>query len=296
MADELLLYLNGSITPASAARISPFDRGLLWGDGVYEITACFGSKLFRLDDHIERLYRSLRYVQIDPVLTPEEMRAATLQLMEANADRLEAGGMYRLGHWVTRGEETPSLAVLEAGPATVMIFLMPIDVAAIAKNQREGIRLVVTATRRNPPSAIETRAKVTSKMNQILAELDAAAQGAQSLMLDMDGNVSEHAIANFFMVRDGALWTAPAQNVLEGVTRKIVFEMAAELYIPVEERHFSLYDLAQADEFFITSSAVGVVPVREVDRFQPQDGVPGPLTSKLIDAFAKLSGLSLDVQ
>ena len=290
MAGERILYLNGELLEESHARISPFDRGFLWGDGVYEVTPCFDGKLYRLDDHIDRLYRSLRYVRIDPGMSPEQMKKATLDTLESNAGRLEEDGMYRVGHWVTRGEDDLSMGALSAGPATVMIFFRPVQVEKIAKNYQNGIRLSVTATRRNPPECVETRAKVTSKMNQILAELDAAANDALSLMLDMRGNVAENSSANFFIVRDGVLWTPPERNVLQGVTRLAVFEQAARLGIPVEERDFTMYDVAQADEYFITSSAICAVPVREVVSFRPKAAVPGPVTLRLIESFVEETG------
>ncbi len=290
MPGELLLSLNGTILPEREARISPFDRGFLWGDGVYEVTPCYDGALFRLDDHLERLSRSLRYVQIDVGMSRDELRRETLRVVDANADRLEPGGLYRLGHWVTRGEDAPSLAARDAGPATLMIFFRQVDVDAVARNQRQGVRLSVAATRRSPPQALETRAKVTSKMNQILAELDAGSHDALALMLDVDGNVSEHASANLFIVRDGAMWTAPERNILEGVTRKVVLELAERLGIPLVERLFSMYDVAQAEEIFLTSSTRGVMPVREVDRFRPSSPIPGPITARLMDAFGEECG------
>ncbi|MDE0781459.1 MAG: aminotransferase class IV [Alphaproteobacteria bacterium] len=290
MSGEPLLSLNGEIIEAVAARISPFDRGFLWGDGVYEVTPCFGGELYRLDEHIDRLFRSLRYVRIDPGMTPQEMLSATEALLEANRERLAPNSMYRVGHWITRGVDSESMAALAAGPATVMIFFRPVDTAAIARNHAQGVRLSVTTTRRNPPACVETRAKVTSKMNQILAELDAAARGALSLMLDLDGNVAENAVANIFIARDGVLWTPPERNILEGVTRKVVFELCERLGIPLEERLFTQYDLAQADEYFITSSAICATPVASIDDFTPTHPVPGPITTQLIDAFAVDTG------
>ena len=180
MSGEPLLSLNGEIIEAVDARISPFDRGFLWGDGVYEVTPCFGGEFYRLEDHIDRLYRSLRYVRIDPEMTPQDMQSATERLLEANRERLTPNAMYRVGHWVTRGVDSESMAALAAGPATVMIFFRPVDTAAIARNHAQGVQLSITTTRRNPPACVETRAKVTSKMNQILAELDAAARGKLS--------------------------------------------------------------------------------------------------------------------
>lgn len=290
MTSQPLIYLNGDIVEAAQARISPFDRGFLWGDGVYEITPCFDGRLFRLDDHLDRLYRSLRYVRIDPGMDQAAMAAATQAALEANRERLVPGGMYRVGHWVTRGVDTQAISAKTAGPATVMIFFRQADVAAIAKNQAEGVRLSVTATRRTPPECIEARAKVTSKMNQILAELDAASNDSLSLMLDIRGNVAENSSANFFIVRDGVVWTPPERNILEGVTRIVVFEQCKRLGIPLEERDFTMYDVSQAEEFFLTSSAICAMPVRAVDSFRPRHGVPGPITAKLIAGFAADTG------
>ncbi len=290
MASEPLIYLNGDIVEAADARISPFDRGFLWGDGVYEITPCFDGRLYRLSDHLDRLYRSLRYVRIDPGMDQAAMAAATQQALAANAQRLEPGGMYRLGHWITRGVDANSMSVRAAGSATVLIFFRPADVAVIAQNQASGVRLSVTATRRNPPECIEARAKVTSKMNQILAELDAASNDALSLMLDIRGNVAENSVANFFIVRNGTVWTPRERNILEGVTRKVVFELCERLAIPLEERDFTMYDVSQAEECFLTSSAICAMPVREIDSFRPRLELPGPITSRLIAAFAADTG------
>ncbi len=290
MTDDPLIYLNGDIVEAADARISPFDRGFLWGDGIYEVTPCFGNQMYRLDDHIDRLYRSLRYVRIDPGITAAEMTAATEKLLAANEGRLGPNAMYRVGHWVTRGEDTPSMGVLAAGPATVMIFFRPVDTAAIARNYAQGLKFTVSSVRRNPPECVETRAKVTSKMNQILAELDAATRESLPLMLDLNGNIAETSVANFFLVRDGVVWTAPERNILEGVTRKVLFELCERLDIPLEEKLFTMYDVAQAEECFITSSAICATPVASVDGFTPKFDVPGPITTRLIDAFAGDTG------
>ncbi len=290
MPGDRFVYLNGEIIEEGSARISPFDRGFLWGDGVYEVTPCFAGRLYRLDDHLDRLYRSLRYVRIDAGLGKEEMRRATLATLESNLCRLEEGAMYRVGHWVTRGLDDPSMAAGAAGPASVFIFWRPVDVASFAERYASGVRLAITPTRRNPPECVETRAKVTSKMNQILAELDAAASGSLSLMLDIYGNVAENSVANFFMVKEGVLWTPPERNVLQGVTRLAVFELAARLGIPLEERGITTYDLAQADEYFITSSAICAMPVRAIDSFRPGARVPGPVTKRLIEAFVEETG------
>lgn len=287
---ERLLSLRGQIVPESEARVSPFDRGFLWGDGVYEVTPLFEGRLFHLDDHIDRMYRSLRYVQIDPGLTPDQMRQTTLDLIEANRPLCGPGTVYRVGHWISRGEDDPSMLAADAGAATVLIALRPVNVAAVARSQREGVTLAVTATRRVPPESIEARAKITSKMNQTLAELDAAAHGAMSLMLDLHGNVAENSIANFFIVRDGAIIGPPDRNVLQGVTRRVIGGIAERAGIPIQEQDLTIYDIAQADECLLSSSGFGVYPVRAVDRFVPKAAVPGPVVSALLDGFVEETG------
>jgi branched-subunit amino acid aminotransferase/4-amino-4-deoxychorismate lyase len=166
-------------------------------------------------------------------------------------------------------------------------------VATIGRSLAEGVTLAIVPTRRVPPPCLETRAKVTSRLNQILAELEADAMNSLSLMLDIHGNVAENSIANFFIVKKGVLWTPPAQNILEGITRNVVFELSSRLKISLEERHLSLYDLAQSEEFFVTSSATCVTPVREVNGIRPSSPVPGPVTKRLMEAFAEETGFNL---
>jgi branched-chain amino acid aminotransferase len=137
---------------------------------------------------------------------------------------------------------------------------------------------------------METRAKVTSKMNQILAELEADVSNSLSLMLDVYGNVAENAIANFFIVQDGSVRTPRSHNILEGVTRKVVSEITQRLGIALEETDLTLYDIAQADEMFIASSTTCVTPVRAVDRFRPRVETPGPVTRRLVEGFSEATG------
>ena len=293
MPQELCCYLNGKVVKEGEAVLSPFDRGFLWGDGVYEITPCFNRRLYRLKDHLDRLYRSLRYIRIDLGMSQEEVEKLTLDLQAMNLPHLAEESVYRVGHWVTRGMDTPSMAARAAGPPTLFIFWRPVAMEAIERSLAEGVTLAIVPTRRVPPQCLETRAKVTSRLNQILAELEADAVNSLSLMLDINGNVAENSIANFFMVKRGVLWTPPAQNILEGITRGVVFELSSRLRLPLEERHFSLYDLAQSQEFFITSSATCVTPVREVNGIRPFSPVPGPVTKQLMGAFAEETGFDL---
>jgi branched-chain amino acid aminotransferase len=223
-------------------------------------------------------------------MSQEEIEKLTLDLLSVNLPHLAEESVYRVGHWVTRGMDTPSMAARAAGPPTLFIFWRPVAVEAAARSLAEGVKLAIVPTRRVPPQCVETRAKVTSKLNQILAELEADAVNSLSLMLDIHGNVAENSTANFFIVKGGVLWTPPAQNILEGVTRKVVFELSSRLKISLEERHFGLYDLAQSEEFFLTSSATCVTPVREVHGIRPSSPIPGPVTKRLMRAFAEETG------
>jgi branched-chain amino acid aminotransferase len=226
-------------------------------------------------------------------MSQEGIEKLTLDLLDMNLPFLAEGSVYRVGHWVTRGMDTPSMAARAAGPPTLFIFWRPVDMESIERGLTEGVTLAVVPTRRVPPQCLEARAKVTSKLNQILAELEADAMNSLSLMLDIHGNVAENSIANFFIVKRGVLWTPPAQNILEGITRGVVFELSSQLKLSVEERHFSLYDVAQSEEFFITSSVTCVTPVREVNGIRPSSPVPGPVTKRLMRAFAEETGFDL---
>ena len=290
MPQELYCYINGKVVKESQAVVSPFDRGFLWGDGVYEITPCFNRRLYRVKEHLDRLYRSLRYVRIDLGMSQEEIEKLTLDLLNKNLPLLAEESVCRIGHWVTRGMDSSSMTARAAGPPTLFIFWRPVVMEGVARNIAEGVKLAIVPTRRVPPQCIEPRAKVTSKLNQILAELDADAVNSLSLMLDIYGNVAENSTANFFLVKEGVLWTPPAQNILEGITRSVIIELSSRLKIPLEERHISLYDLAQSEEFFLTSSATCVTPVREVQGIRPSSPVPGPITKRLISAFAEETG------
>jgi branched-chain amino acid aminotransferase len=290
---ERYVLIDGELVPESKATISVFDRGFLWGDGVYEVTPVFRGRPFRLEAHVDRLYRSLRYVQIDPGMTAAEMVDLTLVAHEANLPMTEDDPVVRLCHYVTRGLDQPSMAARHAGPATVVAMWRPVDPAWYRTAFTSGVEARIVPTQRNRPAAVEPRAKVTSKLNQILAELDADVDGAISIMLDEFGNLAENSVANVFLVRDGRLQTPRMHNVLEGVTQQATFDYADQLGIPWSLEVLSSYDIAQADEIFVTSSAFGALPVRKVGRFVPQQPTPGPITRAIQSAMADEVGVDL---
>lgn len=282
-------YLNGEIVPLAQARVSVLDRGFLWGDGVYEITPCYGGQLFRLEDHLARLQASLRYVAINLPLSWRQLAQVTREVVELNKAVTSSSPVCRVGHWVSRGvEDWRPVSEWVADP-TVSIVVTP-DAARSRDDYSQGVLLTVVGTRRNPSWAIEPRVKVLSKMNQILAELDAGSRGAMALMLDADGYIAEGSVSNVFLVRSGQLFTPRVQKILVGITRTVTLELASELGMAVVEEDLTAFDLACAEEIFLTTSPWGILPVRAVDRFTPTAKVPGPVTVRLMDSLAEKTG------
>jgi branched-chain amino acid aminotransferase len=290
---ERFVLINGEEIPESQATVSVFDRGFLWGDGVYEVTPCFDGRPWRLEAHIDRLYRSLRYVQIDTGLSRDEMLALTVSGHEHNLANLKGDRIVRLCHFVTRGTDLPSATPRLAGPPTVVVMWRPADPAWYRTAFTEGVEARVVPTRRNHPAAVEPRAKVTSKMNQILAELDADVDGAISIMLDQSGLITENSIANVFLVEGGLIRAPRLNNILEGITQRATLEYAERLGIPWAFDDLSMFDIAQADEIFVTSSAYGAIPVRRVGRFVPAQPVPGPVTLAIQRMMTEEVGVDL---
>ncbi len=284
------VYLNGEVISTAAARVSVLDRGFLWGDGVYEVTPCFDGEPFRLDLHIERLFSSLRYVGMSLDHSRDDLITTTLEIVDLNREVMSSHRICRVGHWVTRGMEEWVPIDKRVGGSTLCILVQPVGRSLSPQEYLAGVPLMVVPTRRSPSSVLDPRVKTTSRMNPIVAELEGSAGGALALMMDIDDHVAEGPTFNFFMVREGELLTPEVEHVLPGITRHTVLELAANLTIPVRETDLSSFDIATANEFFVTASTWGVLPVASVDRSAPRDAVPGAVTMRLIDELARLTG------
>ena len=186
---ERMVYVNGKLAPESQAVISALDRGFRWGDAVYEVARTFGGKPFKLRAHLDRLYRSLRYTRIDPGMSEDEMERATMEVVEANRGLLGPNDDFTVNQVVSRGLVEPSL---EHG-ANVAIYCLPVHFLEFAREFAMGVRLITPATRRNPPTSLSPKAKISNKMNHFIAEFEAKGvdPGAMALMLDLDGNITE---------------------------------------------------------------------------------------------------------
>ena len=287
---ELNVFVNGKIVPESQATISALDRGFRWGDSVYDSARTFGGKIFKLQSHMKRLYRSLHYTRIDPQMTIEEMSEAMQAVIDANRDAVGPNGDFTVSPVVSRGNMNRP----QHGP-NVAIYCTPIDFAGFARQYVEGIRVVNPSTRRNPPQSLSPKAKIANKMNHIIAEFEARDRDpdAVSLMLDLDGNIAECTGGNFAFVVDGRLKVPNRRNVLPGIGMETVLELAENQGIPIDEDDYTPFDVYQADEAFMMGSSKSLLPARSLNGWQVGDELPGPITKALTAAYGDLTGVNI---
>ena len=286
-----MTYVNGKITPDSQASVSVYDRGFLSGYGVFERTRTFRGELFRLDEHIDRLYRSLKMTRIDPGMSRAEMKAATLDLLAVNRPLLGPQDDYSVGHYITKGREgdpTP----------TVVIFCDLIPFKSYAHQYRTGAHVVTPSIRQVPIQVIDPKLKTTSRMYHLLAENEARLVDPEAypLLLDLEGNVCEVTNGNFWIVENGTIISPPGQAMLRGVTRGAILELAGLLEVPIRETSFQLYDVMNADEAFITVTSRCVLPVTRINGSEIGDGKPGPMVARLTNAWAEHFGFDFLAQ
>lgn len=293
--NQRVVYLNGRIVPESEAVLPFRDRGVKYGDAVFDTTRTFGHRVFKLREHLERLYRSLRYVRIDPGLSIEEMAAITEDVVGRNLPLIGPDEDYWVSQRITRGIIDPNERSAwpdYVGP-TVLIECLPLPLTTRAKLYRDGIDVIVSATRRTGPAMQSPRAKTHNYLNLILADLEVQAQNPEAfaVLLDENGNLCEGRGSNIFMVSDGVLITPRERYVLPGISRQTVIELANSENIPVEEKDFDLFDAYNGDEFFITSTSFCICPVHSINGVIFGDGtVPGPTTHRLMRAYVDLVG------
>jgi branched-chain amino acid aminotransferase len=289
--EDGLCYVNGSFVRASEAKISIFDRGFTSGEGVYDVTRSFGHKLFKLDAHIARLYRSLKYTRIDCGIPIEEMTRLSTDVFERNKHLLAPDDDCALWQVVSRGSDRFTKG--KSMTASVTVFCLPIAYHSFAREYVDGCVLVTPSTRRIPPQSLEAKAKITNKMNHTVAAFEAKQVNprATPLMLDLDGNISETHLGNFFFVSGGKLCTSTDRTVLGGVTRSTLFSLADEMGIPVVEADFTPYDVYCADEAFTASTSPSIVPVKSLNGTTIGTSIPGPVTLKLMRAWEEMVGI-----
>jgi branched-chain amino acid aminotransferase len=299
LGNERVAWFNGKIIRESEVVIPFRDQGFLRGDAVFDMTRSFNGKAFRIAEHVARLYRSLRYLDIDPGVSPAEMVAVSEDVLERNRHLLGPGEDYWLAQRISRGvSHVPGDNWDHYGP-NVIVDCVPLPLRERAKLFRDGIDVVTPSLRRTPPDSLSPRAKMHQYLNLVLADREVKAQNgdAWAVLLDVNGNLAEGQGSNIFLVRGGRLATPRERYVLPGVSRQAVIDLAREMKIPFEETDLDLYDAYTADECFLTSTSLCVCGVRSLNgRHFAAGQVPGPVTRKLIDAYKDMVGCDFVAQ
>ena len=281
----MTIFLDGKYVSEEEAKISVFDHGLLYGDGVFEGIRVYGGKIFRLEQHLDRLFASAKAIMLEMPMTRQQLVEACCRTCARN--KLQDGYIRLV---VTRGVGNLGLDPFRCRKPSVFIIADKIELYP-EEVYRKGIELITAATQRVNVAAISPSIKSLNYLNNILAKIEAIHAGTiEAIMLNSAGYVAECTGDNLFIVRGGRLETPPVSDgALVGITRAVVLELAAKLKLAASEPHLTRYDLMTADECFLTGTAAEIVPVATIDCRPIGSGKPGPLTLKLMAEFRKLT-------
>jgi branched-chain amino acid aminotransferase len=282
---ELQIYIDGKYYPKSEAKISVFDHGLLYGDGVFEGIRSYNGVVFHLKEHIDRLYNSAHAIMLEVPITKEEMSGAVLETLRRNNLK---DAYIRLV--VTRGVGDLGLDPRKCPKPSVIIITVPVLKLYDEEKRAGGISMIVSWIRRDPVDATSHEIKSLNYLNSILAKIEAINAGVdEAIILDKNGFITEATAENIFMVKNGKIIKPPTSSgALAGVTANIVQRIAEKLHYPVIERNITVTELYNADEAFLTGTGAEVLPIREVNKRKIADGRIGPITKKILDEFDKI--------
>lgn len=293
---EQQVYLSGKMVPESQAKISIFDSAVMLGDTVTESTRTFGHRPFKLKQHIARLYKSLKVTRIDPQCDEAEMMKISLAVLDANKDLYGPDMDCWIVHNVSRGLSIPGAdPTVQNGVPTVMIFTQPMDLTSWARFYRQGCHAVTPMSRAVPAQSLDARIKNRSRMAYTLAEMEVKLidPAAQSVIIDIHGNVAENKGGNIFAVIDGVIKTPTTANCLAGLSRETALQLAEKLSIPAIETVLQPYDLATAEEVFFTSTPYCIMPATRFNALPVGNGRVGPITRQLLAAWSELVGVDI---
>ncbi len=298
---EPLVYLRGELVPASQAHVAIFDAGIVLGATVTEMTRTFRREPYRLDDHMDRLFRSLKYTRMEIGITKAELAKVSRELVAHNAKLADPEDELGLIHFVTAGE-FPVYAG-SAGRAarltpTVCAHTFPMPFELWAPKLDTGVHLVTPSIRHVPPQCYDPKMKYRSRMHYYLADKEAQLvdPDASALLLDLAGNVTETGGANFLIVEQGAIVSPTLTNTLPGISRQTVIELADKLGIPFIVKDFQVHSVINADEAFTATTPYCLMPVTKINGLPIGDGRPGPIWKKLMGAWSELVGIDIERQ
>jgi len=279
---ELLIYIDGKFYPESEAKISVFDHGFLYGDGVFEGIRSYNGVVFKLKEHIDRLYNSAKAIMLDIPMTKDEMIEAVLETLRKNGLK---DAYIRLV--VTRGKGDLGLDPRKCPKPSVIIIAVPLLQLYDEKVRERGMSMIVSWVRRDSVDATTHEIKSLNYLNSILAKIEANNAGAdEAIILDPNGFICEATGENIFIVKDGKLFTPPSTSgALPGITASVIKEIAQKLGYQVIEKGITVAELYNADEAFLTGTAAEVMPIREVNKRQIGEGKMGPVTRQILEKF-----------
>lgn len=285
MSTPLKVHIDGQLYDEPEAKISVFDHGLLYGDGVFEGIRFYRGRVFRLEEHVTRLYDSARALLLTIPITPEEMTEVVISTIRANGLR---DGYVRLV--ITRGPGGLGLSPYRCKKASVICIAATIQLYD-QKCYEEGLKVATCSTRRPTGASLDPAIKSLNYLSNVMGKIEAIAAGAEEgVMLNEQGYVSECTGDNIFVVKNGVIHTPPrSAGILDGITRRAVIELAGAAGYSLIERDMTRYDLYVADELFLTGTAAEVVPVHLYDERVIGDGKPGPITRRLMQDFRQLA-------
>ncbi len=282
---EPLVYIDGEFYSKSSAKVSVLDHGFLYGDGVFEGIRCYNGVVFKLREHVERLYRSAKAIRLEIPVGMREMMDIVMKTIKVNGFR---DAYVRLV--VTRGVGDLGLDPRRCPKPSIIVIAEQLEPILGAESLKRGVRLIISSTRRDPVQATSHEVKSLNYLNSIMAKLEAIAAGADdAVMLDTRGFVSEATAANIFIVKSRQLFTPPVTaGILPGITRATVMEIAQSLQIPVQEQDITPVELLTSDEAFLTGTGVEIVPIASISGVKIGDQVPGAITLRIVEEFNRI--------
>jgi branched-subunit amino acid aminotransferase/4-amino-4-deoxychorismate lyase len=298
---EALAYLNGRMMPVSEARLPVYDAGFVQGVAVAEQCRTFKLHPFRLSEHLDRLFHSLQYLGLDIGLTKDDLADISEQLVAHNAKLLEAGDELGVIQFATPGPYTTYAGMAEPSPRrspTVCVHTFRLPFELWSDRMQEGARLETPAIRHVPPDCYSPHVKHRSRLHFYLAEREVRLRDTQvlALLLDVNGNVTETNGANFLIIERGAIVSPTTRNILPGVSRKVVREIAGKIGISFSERDFSVSAAMSADEAFLTSTPYCIMPVKSINERAIGTGKPGPIFQRLLQCWSEEVGVDIKQQ
>lgn len=297
---ERVIWWNDKLIPESEAKISIYDSALMFGDVVFEMTRSFNKKQFKLKEHLERLYASIKFMEIPITMSIDEMEKHCHEVMEANDRLFQKNDEHRLMIDVTRGLLSIYKGIVGsyAGPNIIIAdFPLRWTVRGMGQLYDEGIDAVIPSQRTIPSSLLEAKVKNRNRIHYLMANIQISkykGKNAWALLLDPDGFIAEGSGDNFFIVKDGKLFTPEPRNILRGISRKyIIEELCPQLGLKCEEKNLELYDVVTADEAFFSATPFCIMPATKINGLEIGVGKMGKITKKLLDQWSKNVGVDI---